>query len=99
MRRSLLLLALLLMPFHYLAASPYESLGFALREQTILQDLRAHCHVSTTVSDQALTKYFTDNKETHDEIIAAADALKAGNQQLYHKKISDVSCPSGLASK
>jgi hypothetical protein len=87
------------MPFQHLAASPYDSLATALREQTILTDLRAHCHVSNTISDEVMKKHFMDNPDSHDAITSAAYELKSGKQQLYRQKISAVTCPTDLTGK
>ncbi|QGY31646.1 YicS family protein [Pantoea cypripedii] len=99
MRRSLLMIIFAVIPIQHLAASPYDSLATALREQTILQDLRAHCHVSQNISDEVMKKHFMDNPASHEAITSAAYELKNGKKQLYQQKISAVICPTDLTSK
>jgi hypothetical protein len=95
----LVLYLLIFMPCSSLTASPYENLATALREQTILQDLRAHCHINNSVSDEVMKKQFLANTESHDAITNAASALKKNDKTLYHEKIAGVPCPAGMMEK
>ncbi|MEG3131711.1 YicS family protein [Pantoea cypripedii] len=99
MHRYNLILLLMCLPATSVVASPYENLAVALREQTIVQDLRAHCHIGPAVSDEVLKKHFMDKPESHDAITSAAYALKTGDKAQYQQKINDVTCPAGLATK
>lgn len=95
MHRYFWIVLLLCLPSASLYASPYENLAVALREQTIVQDLRAHCHISPHVSDEVLKKQFMDQQESHEAISSAAYALKTGDKAQYQQKITEVPCPSG----
>ncbi|MFT4270292.1 MAG: YicS family protein [Pantoea sp.] len=95
MRGMFLTLAFFIFPLQPLLAAPYENLAWALRVQTILQDLRVHCHVDANITDEMLKKQFVDKTVSHPPIILAAKALQAGKQEEYRQHITDVPCPDG----
>ncbi len=83
----------MLVTFCASAASPYESLAFALRQQTLINDLRTHCHIDKAVTDAQIKKAFLDSKENQTKVLEAANELKAGNKQRYSQSLAKVTCP------
>lgn len=98
MRGMFFTLAVSIIPLQPVSAAPYDNLAWALRVQTILQDLRVHCHVGTSISDEQLKKQFVDLTDSHPPIILAAKALQAGAQDEYRQHIADVPCPDEPAT-
>lgn len=80
----------------FAAASPLEGAAFALRQQVMINDLRTHCRIDLGVSDEKIRSVFLADPENHRAIIKAADALKAGNRELYAGSLSEIRCPSML---
>ena len=75
------------------AASPYENLEYALKEQKIITDLRTHCTLGKNISDEKIRSVFLSNENSHALILAAADALSMGNQQVYTESVEQIQCP------
>lgn len=84
---------LVMISFLAVAKSPYSNLSYALREQQIITDLRAHCHLAQDIPDERIKQVFLNSADNHDAIVSAADALKKKNQAGYHQHIEQVSCP------
>lgn len=76
--------------------APYDSVGFALRQQAMINDLRTHCRISLQVSDEKIRSTFLADPENHQTLIKAADAMKAGDRVRYSRTLADISCPSML---
>lgn len=75
------------------AAAPYKNLEYALKEQKIITDLRTHCTLGKSVSDEKIRSVFLSNENSHALILAAADALSMGNQQVYTESVEQIQCP------
>lgn len=84
---------LVMVSFIAVAKSPYSNLSYALREQQIITDLRAHCHLAQEILNERIKQVFLSSSENHDAIVNAADALKKKDQSGYHQHIEQVSCP------
>lgn len=84
---------LIMVSFIAVAKSPYSNLSYALREQQIITDLRAHCHLAQEIPNERIKQVFLNSSENHDAIVNAADALKKKDQPGYHQHIEQVSCP------
>ena len=84
---------LIMVSFIAVAKSPYSNLSYALREQQIITDLRAHCHLAQEIPNERIKQVFLNSSENHDAIVNAADALKKKDQSGYHQHIEQVSCP------
>lgn len=88
-----LMLPLLLISFSSTGA-PYDSVGFALRQQVMVNDLRSQCRISLAVSDEKIRSTFMPDVDNHQTLIRAADALKSGNRTQYAQSLADIRCPS-----
>ncbi len=75
------------------AASPYENLKYALKEHRIITDLRTHCMLGESISDEKIRSVFLSNEKSHALILAASKALSAGDQQAYSGSIKQIACP------
>ncbi|MEG3111216.1 YicS family protein [Pantoea sp. T14] len=75
------------------AAAAYENLEYALKEQKIITDLRTHCTLGNSISDEKIRSVFLSNESSHALILAAADALSMGNQQVYTESVEQLQCP------
>lgn len=75
------------------AASPYENLEYALKEQKIITDLRKHCTLGKKISDEKTRSVSLSNESSHALILAAADALSMGNQQVCTASVEQIQCP------
>jgi hypothetical protein len=75
------------------AASPYDSLTYALNQQTLVKDLRAQCEIKPSVSDEQVKKVFINSEVNHNALSAAAAALKEGKQAQYQQLLNTVRCP------
>lgn len=84
---------LVMVSFISVAKSPYSNLSYALREQQIITDLRAHCHLAQEIPNERIKQVFLNSSENHNAIVNAADALKKKDQSGYHQHIEQVSCP------
>ena len=76
-----------------LAASPYENLALALRQQTMINDLRTHCRVPVSIDDEKIKQTFLADQDNHNALLQAADALKMGKHQHYQQLMSQITCP------
>ncbi|ERH62949.1 hypothetical protein N172_08845 [Pantoea dispersa EGD-AAK13] len=76
-----------------LAVSPYENLALALRQQTMINDLRTHCRVPVSIADEKIKQTFLADKSNHNALLQAADALKMGKHQHYQQLMSQITCP------
>ena len=85
--------SLLLLSALPVAASPYQNLEYALKEQKIIADLRTHCTLGKNIPDEKIRSAFLSNENSHKLILAAADALSAGNQQVYAESVEKIQCP------
>ena len=75
------------------ASSPYQNLEYALKEQKIIADLRTHCALGKNIPDEKIRSAFLSNENSHQLILTAADALSAGNQQVYAESVEQIRCP------
>lgn len=85
--------SLLLLSALPIAASPYQNLEYALKEQKIISDLRTHCTLGENISDEKIRSVFLSNESSHDLILAAAKALSKDNQQVYAESVEKIQCP------
>ncbi|MGB9097277.1 YicS family protein [Erwinia sp.] len=90
--KAILTLSLLLVSASSLAA-PYDSLSFALRQQQIINDLRSHCQIDKSVTDEKIKTTFLHDKSTESQILAAAAGLRNNNKQAYSEAMEDIQCP------
>lgn len=77
--RNTLFILPLLSPL-IVAAAPYDTLKFALRQQQITDNLRQKCQLSPAISDEKLRQTFLNDKHNQKQnqvtLTAAAQALK-----------------------
>ncbi|MGC1024667.1 YicS family protein [Pantoea agglomerans] len=76
-----------------LANSAYENLAFALRQQTITDDLRQKCQIPASVSDEQLRTRFLNSTHDNSAVLSALKALTENNQQRYQTSLHQVNCP------
>lgn len=88
-----ILSAALLLPAFGATAAAYDSLAFALNQQTLINDLRAHCQIAKQVPDEQIKSVFINSKENHDALSAAASALKNHQQKQYQQQLQGIRCP------
>lgn len=77
------------------AAAPYDTLKFALRQQQITDDLRQKCQLSPAISDEKLRQTFLNDKQKLNQVTltAAAQALKNQDDPAYRERMAQVVCP------
>lgn len=75
------------------AASPYDDLAFALKQQQIIQSLRAHCHIDNHIPDEKIRNLFLSDKNNHSPILLAAKAFDKKDKPGYSHAIASVRCP------
>lgn len=75
------------------AASPYENLTFALKQQQIINDLRLQCGIETSVSDDKIRKVFVNSQPNHEFLSLAAQAYDQKDRQRYARAIGNIRCP------
>lgn len=75
------------------AASPYENLAFALRQQMIIDDLRAQCGIPARVADEKIKEVFLDSEINQQPLLDAVHALKNNDHARYTQSLSGVRCP------
>lgn len=77
------------------AAAPYDTLKFALRQQQITDDLRQKCQLSPAISDEKLRQTFLNDKQKQNQVTltAAAQALKNQDDPAYRERMAQVVCP------
>ena len=93
MIKTWVLSAALLLPAFGATAGAYDSLAFALNQQTLINDLRAHCRIAKEVSDEKIKSVFINSKENHDALSATASALKNHQQEQYQQQLKRIHCP------
>lgn len=81
-RNTLFILPLLLLSPLIVAAAPYDTLKFALRQQQITDDLR-----QTFINDKQ------NQKQNQVTLTAAAQALKNQDDPAYRERMAQVVCP------
>jgi len=91
---KILILTTLLVSSMSVWASPYDTLAHALNEQVMIKDLRVHCDIPQTVSDEKVKSVFLDSQINHQALSAAGSALKGGRQQEYQAMIENIRCPT-----
>lgn len=77
-------------------ASPYDNLAYALNEQVMVKDLRTHCDIPQTVSDEKVKSVFLNSQINHQSLSAAGSALKEGRHDQYQASIDSIRCPTFL---
>lgn len=92
--RNTLFILPLLSPL-IVAAAPYDTLKFALRQQQITDDLRQKCQLSPAISDEKLRQTFLNDKQNQKQVTlaAAAQALKNQDDPAYRERMAQVVCP------
>lgn len=96
-RLNACLLILLLLPVFFAGAeSSYGNLAFALRQQQIINDLRTHCRIPATVTDEKIKSTFLNSSENHQIIIEAASDLRADKRQQYEQALATITCPAAM---
>jgi len=79
------------------AAGPYETLQFTLRQQQIIDDLRQKCQLPPAFSDEKLHQTFLNDKQNLQQnqltLTAAAQALKNQDNPAYRERMAQVVCP------
>ena len=90
--RNTLFILPLLSPL-IVAAAPYDTLKFALRQQQITDDLRQKCQLSPAISDEKLRQTFLNDKQNQVTLAAAAQALKNQDDPAYRERMAQVVCP------
>ncbi|KAF6638275.1 YicS family protein [Pantoea agglomerans] len=94
--RNTLFILPLLSPL-IVAAAPYDTLKFALRQQQITDDLRQKCQLSPAISDEKLRQTFLNDKQNQKQnqvtLAAAAQALKNQDDPAYRERMAQVVCP------
>ncbi|WP_343550505.1 YicS family protein [Pantoea sp.] len=90
--KQLLLISMLLIALNAVA-SPYDNLAYALNEQVLVKDLRAQCDIPATVSDEKVKSVFINSEVNHNQLSAAATALKAGKKDQYQQILNTIRCP------
>ncbi|MBD8453053.1 YicS family protein [Serratia rubidaea] len=88
-----ILSAALLLPAFGATAGAYDSLAFALNQQTLINDLRTHCQIAKEVPDEKIKSVFTNSKENHEALSATASALKNHQQEQYQQQLQRIRCP------
>jgi hypothetical protein len=88
-----IILSLLLLLTASVAASPYESLSFALRQQKIINDLRSHCRIDKAMPDEKIKTVFLNNAATQTAIVSAATALRKQDHEGYRHAVDEIECP------
>lgn len=76
------------------AASPYDNLGFALKQQQIITDLRQHCVINSSVSDEQIRTTFLNSEYNHAAITQAAQAFDKKDKHQYEQAIGSIRCPA-----
>ena len=74
-------------------AAAYDSLTYALNQQTLVKDLRAQCEIKSSVPDEQVKKVFISSEVNHNALSAAAVALKEGKEAQYQQLLNTVRCP------
>lgn len=96
MIRNTLLILPLLSPL-FVAAAPYDTLKFALRQQQITNDLRQKCQLPPSTSDEQLRQTFLNDKQNLKQnqttLNAAVQALKNQDNPAYRERMAQVVCP------
>jgi len=94
-RKTLLILPLLC-PL-VVAAAPYDTLKFALRQQQIISDLRQKCQLPPAAADEQLRQTFLNDKQNLKQnqatLNAAVLALKNQDNPAYRERMAQVVCP------
>lgn len=88
-----LLATLILFADKTLAASAFDNLSFALKQQQIITSLREHCNIDENVSDDKIRTVFLNSQTNNELILAAAKAFDQKDTQGYARAIDSVRCP------
>lgn len=91
--RLLLALSLLVIQTTASASSPYENLAYALRQQKITDDIRHHCDIPATVTDEQLRTRILDSTDDKSALLATVKALRENDTQGYKASLSEIKCP------
>lgn len=75
------------------ADSAYENLAWALRQQKMTDDIRHHCDIPDSVSDEQIRKRILDGNHDNSALLTTVKALKENDEQRYKLSLSEVSCP------
>ena len=94
--RNTLFILPLLSPL-VMAAAPYDTLKFALRQQQIINDLRQKCQLPPATPDEQLRQMFLNDKQNlkqnQSTLNAAVQALKKQDNPAYRERMAQVVCP------